>query len=72
MPTVNTSGRINEEFLRFLFLHTNREASALTGEFPEDFDQFRFLRPSCLDNLKDSIDLMLTKVSVMSLTIPLD
>ena len=37
MPvTVSTSDRINEETLRSLFLHANREASALTGELPEE------------------------------------
>jgi hypothetical protein len=30
-----TSGRIYEEFLRLLFLHANREASALAGELSE-------------------------------------
>ena len=33
MPVAaSTSGRINEEILRVLFLHANREASALDGE----------------------------------------
>ncbi len=49
MPVAaSTSGRINEEFLRLLFLHANRKASALAGELPEESLQFRFIRASCL------------------------
>ena len=40
----STSDRINEETLRLLFLHANREASALAGEVPEESAQFRFIR----------------------------
>ena len=40
----NTSGRLYDDFLRLLFLHAHREASALAGELPEESDQFRFLR----------------------------
>ena len=69
---LSTSGRINEEFLRLLFLHVNREVSTLYGELPEESDQFRFIRAPCLDNLKGSLGLMLGKVSVMRITIPLD
>ena len=58
----STSGRINEEFLRLLFLHTNRETSPLAGEFPEDSAQFRFIRDTCWENLKGSIGLMLVKL----------
>jgi hypothetical protein len=73
MPVAaSTSGRINEEILRVLFLHANREASALDGELPEESDQFHFLRAVCLANLKGSIALMLAKVSAMRVTIPLD
>ena len=68
----STSGRINEEFLRLLFFHTNRKTSALAGELPEESAQFRFIRDVYLTNLKGSIGLMLTKVSVMRVTIPLD
>ena len=68
----STSARINEEFLRPMFLHANREASVLAGELPEESAQFRFIRASCLANLKGSIGLMLSKVSVMRVTIPLD
>ncbi len=37
MPlAVDTSGRVYDDFSRLLFLHTHREASALTNEVPED------------------------------------
>ena len=52
--------------------HVNREASVLTGEFPEESVQFRFIRAVCLANLKGSIGLMLVRVSVMRVTTPLD
>jgi hypothetical protein len=36
MPlSVDTSGRIYDDFSRLLFLHANREASAVTDEIPE-------------------------------------
>ena len=38
----------NEEFLRLLFLHANREASALAGELSEESAQFRFIRAALL------------------------
>jgi hypothetical protein len=41
--TVSTSGRVYEDFARILFLHTHSEASILTGELPEESEQFRFL-----------------------------
>ena len=45
MPvTVDTSGRIYDDFSRLLFLHAHREASVLPNELPEESDQFRFLR----------------------------
>jgi hypothetical protein len=73
MPVaVSTSGRINEDFLRLLFLHVDRESSALVGELPEESPQFRFIRAACLADLKGSIWLMLGKVSAIRVTIPLD
>ncbi len=63
---------INEEFLRLLFLHAHRDASALAGELPEESAQFRLIRTACLANLKGSIGLMLSKTSDMRVTIPLD
>ena len=41
--SVNTSGRVYDDFTRLLFLHVYREASILTGELPEEPEQFRFL-----------------------------
>ena len=41
---VDTSTRIFDDFLRLLFLHSHREASALATEIPEESGHFRFLR----------------------------
>jgi hypothetical protein len=70
--TVNTSGRVYEDFTRLLFLHAHREASILTGELPEESEQFRFFRASPLATLKGSVGLILTKASEMRVTIPID
>ena len=70
--TVDTSGRIYDDFSRLLFFHAHREASALVNELPEESDQFRFLRAACLANLKGSLGLILAKASVMRISIPLD
>ena len=44
MPVaVDTSGRIYDDFLRLLFLHVHREASALTNDITEESGHFRFL-----------------------------
>ncbi len=51
---VDTSGRVYDDFNRLLFLHAHREASALVNELSEESDQFRFLRATCLANLKGS------------------
>jgi hypothetical protein len=73
MPvTVDTSGRVYDDFSRLLFLHAHREASALANEIPEESDQFRFLRATCYDNIKGSVGLILAKASVMRISIPLD
>ena len=69
---VSTSGRVYEDFPRLFFLHTHREASILSGELPEESEQFRFFRASRLANLKDSVGLILAKVSVIRVTIPID
>ena len=34
--SVNTSGRVYEDFTRLFFLHTHGEVSILTGELPEE------------------------------------
>ena len=63
MPVaVDTSGRIYDDFLRLLFLHDHREASALTNDIPEESGHFR----------KGSVGLILAKASVMRISIPLD
>ena len=62
MPVaVNTSGRIYDDFLRLLFLHAHREASALANEIPEESGQFRFLGAVCLANIMGSVGLILAK-----------
>ena len=53
MPVaVDTAGRIYDDFLRLLFLHAHREASALPNDIPEESGHFRFLRAACLANIK--------------------
>ena len=69
---VDTTGRLYEEFIRLLFFHTHRDVSALTNELPEESDQFLFLRPSCFANLKGDVGLIMTKTSLMWISIPLD
>ena len=48
------------------------EVSILTGELPEESDQFRFLRTALLANIQGFVDLILAKASTMRVTIPLD
>ncbi len=69
---VDTSGRIYDDFLRLMFLHAHREASALANDIPEESGHFRFLRTACLANIKGSVGLILAKASVMRISIPLD
>ena len=69
---VSTSGHVYEDFTRLFFLDTHREASILTGELPEESEQFRFFRASRLANLEGSVGLILAKVSSMRVTIPID
>ena len=72
--TVNTSGRVYDDFVRIIFLHVHRETSILPGEFAEESDQFRFLNLH-LVNLKGSarsVGLILDKDSTMGVTIPID
>ena len=70
--TVDSSDRIYDDFRRLLFLHDHREESTLSNELPEESDQFRFLRGDGLGNLQGSVGLILTKTSVMRISIPLD
>jgi hypothetical protein len=60
------------EFSRLLFLHADREASALANEIPEESGQFRFLRAARYANIKESPGLILAKTSAMRISIPLD
>ena len=70
--TVDTTGHLYDEFIRLLFLHTHRESSVLADELSEESDQFHFLRASCFANLKDTVGLIMAKISTMWITIPLD
>jgi hypothetical protein len=73
MPVaVDTSSRTYDDFSRLLFLHAHREASALANELQEESEQFRFLRAACYDNIKGGVGLILTKASVMWISIPFD
>ena len=69
---VDTTGRMYDEFIRLLFLHTHREASALDNELPEESDKFLFLHASRFADLKGVIGLIMTKASAMWISIPLD
>jgi hypothetical protein len=68
---VDTSGRIYDDFLWFLFLHAHREASALANDLPEESGHFRFLRAACLANSKGSVGLILAKASDMRISFSL-
>ena len=70
--TVDTTVRLYDDFIRLLYLHDHREESTLTNELPEESDQVRFLRVVCFANLKGSVGLIMTKTSVMWISIPLD
>ncbi len=48
---VDTSVRIYDDFLRLLFLHAHREASALANDIPEESGHFRFLSAACLGKI---------------------
>ncbi len=69
---VDTTGRMYDEFIRLLFLHTHRETSALANELPQESDQSRFLHTSCFANSKGSVGLILVKASALWISIPLD
>ena len=69
---MDTTGRMYDEFIRLLVLHTHREASSLDNELPEESDKFRFLHASCFANLKDVVGLIMVKPSAMRISIPLD
>ncbi len=56
---VDTTGRMYDEFLRLLFLHSHREESVLDNELPEESDKFRFLHASCFANLKGVVSMII-------------
>ena len=58
---MSTSGCVYEDFVLLFFLHSHREASILTGELPEESDQFSFFRAARLANLKGSAGLTVPK-----------
>ncbi len=70
--TVDTTGRVYDDFSRLLFLHTHRESSTLVKEIPEESGQFRFLREDRYVNIRGSVGLILAKASEMRISIPLD
>ena len=70
--TVDTTGRLYDDFSRLFFLHDHREASVLTNELPEESDQFRFIRDECFANWKGAVGLLMAKTSVMWISISLD
>jgi hypothetical protein len=70
--SVAVDTRVYDDFSLLLFLHANREASALANDIPEESDQFRFLRAACYANIKGSVGLILAKTSDMWISIPLD
>ena len=70
--TVDTKGRLYDDFSRLLFLHTHRDASALTNEIPEESGHFHFLRSASYANTKGSVGLILAKALAMRISIPLD
>jgi hypothetical protein len=70
--TVDTTGRMYDEFIRWLFLYTHRETSVLVNELTQESDQFRFLHVSCFANLKGAVGLIMAKSSAMWISIPLD
>ena len=70
--SVDTTVRLYDDFIRLIFLHSHREASALTNELSEESDQFRFLRTECFTNLKGDVGLIMAKASAMRISIPLN
>ncbi len=72
--TVDTSGRLNDDFSRLLFLDDHREESDLSNELMEESDQFCFLHTTCLINLRSPdqrFGLILAKNSSMKISIPI-
>ena len=57
--SMDTTGRLYDDFIKLFFLYDHREASAL-----EDSDQFRFLRSVCFANLKGVVGLIKSQLVV--------
>ncbi len=53
-------------------LDIHREASVLGNDIPEESSHLCFLHTACLTNVNGSVGLILTKVSSMRISIPLD
>ena len=53
--TVDTSGRLFDDFILLIFLHDHCEASPLDSELSEESDQFHFLHTVCFSNLKGTV-----------------
>jgi hypothetical protein len=70
--SVSTSGRVYDDFTRLFILHVYLEASIISGELPEESEQFRFLQDTRLAILKGSVGLLLAQDSAMRVTIPID
>jgi hypothetical protein len=49
--SIDTTGRLYDDFSRLLFQHDHREVSTLTNEIPEESDQFRCLRVTFNDDI---------------------
>ncbi len=68
MPVVvDTVVHTYDDFSRLLFLYANREVSVLVKEIPEESGQLLFLRDVCYADIKESVGLILVKVSVMGI-----
>jgi hypothetical protein len=70
--SVDTTGRLYDDFISFLFLYAHRETSVLANKLSEESDQFRFLRSVCLANLKGVVGLIMVKTSTVRISIPLN
>ena len=67
--TVDNTGRLYDDFVSFLFWYAHREVSSLGTELSEESDQFRFVRSECFAHLKGVVGLIMTKTSVMRISI---
>ena len=67
-----TSRHLYDDFFHLIFLHSYPETSVLGREWPEESDQFQFLRTVFLSHLKGCVGLILGKDSTMRISIPLE